>query len=70
VELIKDGYNGYLVAISDFEMLAKKINSVLENQPLAAQMGQRSRDIVKGKYGWDAVVDRTEQVYIEEAGVY
>ena len=42
-ELVKDGHNGFLVAVDDEEILADKILWLLQNPCLASKMGSRGR---------------------------
>lgn len=63
VELVRDGYNGYLVPAADHTALADRIITLLDDSTLAGEMGLRARDMVLNRYTWNALVDRTEQVY-------
>ena len=56
-EIIKDGYNGYLVPIGDAKALADKILYLLNNPDIAKEMGENGRKLVKEKYG-----DNTEKI--------
>ena len=56
-EIIKDGYNGYLVPIGDAQALADKILYLLNNPDEAKKMGENGRELVKEKYG-----DNTEKI--------
>jgi glycosyltransferase involved in cell wall biosynthesis len=64
-ELVKDGVNGFLVPVGSSTALAQAIVRLLDDHPLAQEMGRRGRELVKDGYTWDAVVDQTERVYNE-----
>lgn len=49
-EIIKDGYNGYLVPIGDSVKLAEKLIYLLENPAIAKQMGENGRILVREKF--------------------
>jgi len=49
-EIIKNGYNGYLVAIGDAQALADKILELLNNPIKAKTMGQKGRELMKEKF--------------------
>jgi len=56
-EIIKDGYNGYLVPIGDAKALADKIIELLNNPDKAREMGENGRKLVQEKYG-----DNTQKI--------
>jgi glycosyltransferase involved in cell wall biosynthesis len=64
-ELVKDGVHGFLVPVDSSAALAKAITRLLDDRPLAREMGRRGRELVEDGYSWDAVVDKTERVYAE-----
>ena len=45
-DLVKDGYNGYIVKVGDVENIAKKIDHLNKNREIAKNMGKRSLEIV------------------------
>ncbi|MHA1298617.1 MAG: glycosyltransferase family 4 protein [Candidatus Helarchaeota archaeon] len=49
-ELIKQGYNGFLVPKNDDEMLKNKIIELISNQELRKNMGKNSRRIIEDKF--------------------
>ncbi len=49
-EIIKDGYNGYLVPIKDYQALADKILELLNNPSKAKEMGANGLALVKEKF--------------------
>jgi len=56
-EVIKDGYNGFLVPIGDANGLAEKIVEFLDNPKKAKEMGENGRRMVSEKYS-----DNTEKI--------
>jgi glycosyltransferase involved in cell wall biosynthesis len=46
-DVVKDGYNGFLVAPGDVHALAKKLATLANNPYLCDEMGRRSREIAK-----------------------
>lgn len=50
-EIIKDGYNGFLVPIGDARALAEKILKLLKDDKLRASMGENGRKLVREKFG-------------------
>ena len=64
-EVVHDGDNGYLVPVGDSAALAERIIRVLDDPSLAAAMGRRGHEVVINQYTWQAMVERTEAVYME-----
>lgn len=54
--------NGGLV-FEDESDLSSTISTLLENDDLATKLGRRGRWIVKKKYDWELILDRTEKLY-------
>lgn len=50
VDMVKDGYNGYLVDIKSPEMVAEKLQLLLEDVKLRKQIGEHSRAEFEKKY--------------------
>jgi sugar transferase (PEP-CTERM/EpsH1 system associated) len=64
-ELVSDGYNGWLVPVSDSKALAATLRQMLENMTLARALGARGREIVDANFNWDRTVDSYLSVYDE-----
>jgi alpha-maltose-1-phosphate synthase len=68
-EVVDDGVTGTLVAYDEndtdaFERgLADGINELVDNPAKAAAMGKAGRERAVSEFGWDAVADRTVQLY-------
>ena len=50
VDMVKDGYNGYLVEIKSPKMVAEKLQLLFENIDLRKQIGEHSRSEFEMKY--------------------
>ncbi|MFO7966106.1 MAG: glycosyltransferase family 4 protein [Archaeoglobaceae archaeon] len=51
------------LTFKDEEDLSSTISTLLENDALASKLGRRGRWIVKKKYDWELILDRTEKLY-------
>jgi glycosyltransferase involved in cell wall biosynthesis len=61
--LIKDGYNGFLVEPKNVEQLQQKIKFLAENPELCREMGKNARKTVEEKYSWEAIAKQTVEIY-------
>ena len=64
-ELVRDGYNGYLVPVSDPSALASRLKYMLEDIEQTRELGRRGRAIVDTTFTWDRTVDNYFAVYDE-----
>jgi len=62
-EVIKDGINGFIVHMKDFEALAAKICQLLEDKKLAHRFGYTGRQMVESQYTKEKVAQDTLAVY-------
>jgi len=62
-EVIKDGINGFIVPVRDFELLAAKINTLLEDGRLRHRLGYTGRQMVESQYTKERVTKDTIAVY-------
>jgi len=62
-EVIKDGINGFVIPIRDFELLAAKINTLLEDHRLRRRLGYTGRQMVESQYTKERVTKDTLAVY-------
>jgi hypothetical protein len=62
-EIIKDGINGFVIPIKDFEALAAKITLLLENMRLRRRLGYTAREIVESQYNKERVVKDIISLY-------
>ncbi len=63
VELIKDGYNGYLVEPEDAVDLATKINFMLDHYNQVQGMAGNARHIIASDYNSEQMISKTLDVY-------
>ncbi|MBU4349110.1 glycosyltransferase family 4 protein [bacterium] len=62
-EIVKDGYNGFLVKPKDVEDLADRIIRYIDNRELISLHGQRGREFVKGKWSIEDMVNKIDEIY-------
>ena len=55
-DAITDGVNGYLVEKGDYQVLAERITSLLNNRRLISQFGMKARKDAEEKYDWNYVI--------------
>jgi glycosyltransferase involved in cell wall biosynthesis len=61
--IIKDGYNGLVVARGDETGLAHAVTRLLRDDQLRSMMGQNARGQA-ANYSWPAVAEETERLYV------
>lgn len=62
-EFVKDKENGLIFNSSDSHHLAEKIAYLLNNKKEAAKIAETGYRMVKEKFTWDEIAEKTEQVY-------
>ncbi|HTY91689.1 MAG TPA: glycosyltransferase family 4 protein [Methanocella sp.] len=62
-ELVKDGYNGYVVPMRSPEALAKKINALLDDPEKMKAMGRAGRRRAEDEFDWKLIAQKTKHVY-------
>jgi len=60
---VKDGINGFLVEVGDFDKTAQKIVELLKNKKLSERMGKESLRIVKSNFETSKGIDKHHQLY-------
>ncbi len=60
---VRDGINGFLVEVGDFEKTAERILDLLTNDKLRERMGKASLVIVKSKFEMSKGIDKHFQLY-------
>jgi glycosyltransferase involved in cell wall biosynthesis len=68
-ELVKDGYNGYLVKLGDIENMKQKIEDLVKNKEQRTAMGEEARNMSKA-YHPSVIVPRIQKVYKESITVH
>ena len=64
-EVVKDGYNGFLVPVKNIELLTEKIKKLIENQELREKFGQNSRKFITENFDVKIVVSKYIEIYDE-----
>ncbi|MFH1413397.1 MAG: glycosyltransferase family 4 protein [Candidatus Omnitrophota bacterium] len=62
-EIIKDGINGFIVPVKDFESLASRIIQLLSDGQLRDRLGYTGRQIVEQQYTKEIVAENTLNLY-------
>jgi glycosyltransferase involved in cell wall biosynthesis len=62
-EWLEDGETGYLVEPKDIDGLARRIELLLRDAPLARRLGERGRQVVQARFTIPQHVDRLEQIF-------
>ena len=57
VEVIENGYNGFLVESENVNEFQEKIIELLENKELQKQLGFNGRKKVENDFDWEKIVD-------------
>ena len=58
VEVVKNGYNGFLIEPENIEELKQKIQETLENKELKQKLGQNGRKKVENEFDWEKIVNQ------------
>jgi glycosyltransferase involved in cell wall biosynthesis len=64
-EVVKDGYNGFLVTVGDSSMLAERILQLVRNPELRKTMGDNGRELTVRDFTAGAMAKAIEEVYEE-----
>jgi len=62
-EVVKDGYNGFLVPAGDAEGLADAILKLIHDPELRKAMGDRGREIMEKSFTADIMAEKIEELY-------
>ncbi|VAX33331.1 hypothetical protein MNBD_NITROSPIRAE03-288, partial [hydrothermal vent metagenome] len=63
-ELVVNGENGFLCPLNDASSLAARVVSLLGNERVAMEMGEKGRKRVITEFGIEKMVRETEEVYL------
>ena len=63
VDVIEDGYNGYLVEQKSSEQIAKKIVKLAEDKELREEMGANGRKKVTEEFCWNRITNEVIKIY-------
>jgi glycosyltransferase involved in cell wall biosynthesis len=64
-DVVKDGVTGFLAEPFSAKSLAEKLNAIISNDELAAEMGRRARLHARENYCWKVIGDIIERVYMD-----
>lgn len=64
-EVIQNGKEGYLVPVSEWEMLAQKLDVLITDSGLRKEMGAMARNKVVNEFSMERMVAELEQVYMD-----
>jgi len=67
-EIVADGVNGYLVPIRDWQIMANKMEYLLDNADVCEQFGKAGRQKVLDEFDETIVFDKTFHVYEKVLG--
>lgn len=62
-EIIKDGINGYIIPVKDFESLASRVIQLLTSKDLRERLGYTGRQMVEQQYTKEIVTENTLRLY-------
>jgi glycosyltransferase involved in cell wall biosynthesis len=68
-DIVKEGVNGFVVAVRDFEALARKIIYLLEHDDIRRTYASRSAGIVKGAFNENVLVEKLAGMWLKTANV-
>ncbi|MFC2128924.1 glycosyltransferase family 4 protein [Bacteroidota bacterium] len=60
---IKNGFNGFIIPVSNPQKLAKRIIALIEDKKLCHEMGKRNRKIIKKRYNYYLEMEKMEIEY-------
>jgi glycosyltransferase involved in cell wall biosynthesis len=63
LELVSDGETGLLVPPRDAAALRAAVERLLRDPELRERLGRAARARARERFGWDAVIDRTLELY-------
>lgn len=62
-EIVKDGINGFIIPVKDFESLASRVIQLLADKELNARLGYTGRQMVEQQFTKDIVTENTLKLY-------
>jgi len=63
-EIVKDGYNGFLIEKNDHTKWKNKISEILNDKNLAKEISQNGYDLVSSSFNWDVIAKRFFDILI------
>lgn len=68
IDLIKNGYNGYLIKLGDTKEMAERIISIFNKKERIKLMSNNSRKEYLNKYNIEKNINSLEEIYLTEIG--
>lgn len=68
-EIIQDGINGYIVPVKDYEAIATKVVTLLDDEALRARIGATGRKFAELRFTKKIMADNTIKIYRQVLGV-
>ena len=68
-EVVRDGWNGYLVSAKDPEALAARLAELLRSKPTRVRMGQRGREYVQAHFSFSRQSGEYQELFSRVAPV-
>ena len=62
-ELIKDGWNGFLVSSEDVDSMAEKVKDLIKDSSLRKRLGRNAATFVREHFSVENMVNKTEELY-------
>jgi glycosyltransferase involved in cell wall biosynthesis len=62
-EVVKDGLNGFLVSVKDFQSLSNAIEKLILDRDLRIKMGKEGRKLAEREFSIDSVLEKTFEIY-------
>jgi len=62
-EMVKEGYNGYVVSQPEPDLLAEKILDLIFDDNKRCLFGKRSRKIVERDYDWNKIINKLIKIF-------
>lgn len=63
LELVDDGETGLFVPPRDAQALRAAVERLLADRELRERLGREAHERARGRFGWDAVIERTLEIY-------
>jgi glycosyltransferase involved in cell wall biosynthesis len=60
---VEDGTNGFLIPLSDPQVLASKIIQLIRNKEMRDKFGQINRQIIEERNDWQKETRKREELY-------
>ncbi|MCR4330112.1 MAG: glycosyltransferase family 4 protein [Candidatus Roizmanbacteria bacterium] len=61
--IVRDGFNGFLVPAKNASVIAKQVNSLIENDAKREKMGENAYSTVIKKFNWEKVTTKFFNIY-------